>query len=79
MRLTAIYGTLAACLVACPALAEDCPGNPDAMGTSRTIKIDPKEFPLIGVHQYKQVKLPLEDKEFVLTLDDGPIEPGEMS
>jgi peptidoglycan/xylan/chitin deacetylase (PgdA/CDA1 family) len=45
------------------------------MGTSRTIKIDPKEFPLIGVHQYKQVKLPLNEKEFVLTLDDGPISP----
>jgi peptidoglycan/xylan/chitin deacetylase (PgdA/CDA1 family) len=51
--------------------AEDCPGNPDAMGVSRTIVIDPKETPTLGGHQYNS-RLPLEPKEFILTFDDGP-------
>src|SRR5574338_646564 len=45
-------GALAANLFAASAMAEDCPGNPDAMGVSRTIVIDPKEMPTLGGHQY---------------------------
>ncbi len=51
--------------------AADCPGNPDAIGTSRTIVVDPREHPRIGSFQYAET-LPLEDKEVVLTLDDAP-------
>jgi peptidoglycan/xylan/chitin deacetylase (PgdA/CDA1 family) len=69
----------ASCIVgasmsAAPARAENCPGNPDALGTSRTIVVDPSEYKLIGKLQYKQT-LPLADHEVVLTFDDGPIPP----
>lgn len=52
--------------------AADCPGHPDALGTSRTIVVDPKEHPRIGTMQYGET-LPLEDHEVVLTFDDGPL------
>ncbi|WP_445488712.1 polysaccharide deacetylase family protein [Rhodopseudomonas sp. RCAM05734] len=54
------------------AIAADCPGNPGALGTSRTIVVDPTEHPIIGTMQYRET-LPLEDHEVVLTFDDGPI------
>jgi len=54
------------------AQAADCPGNPDALGTSRTLVVDPTEHPIIGTMQYRET-LPLEDHEVVLTFDDGPI------
>jgi peptidoglycan/xylan/chitin deacetylase (PgdA/CDA1 family) len=58
-----------------PALADEaCPGNPEAIGTSRTITVDPQALPHIGTMQYKQ-SLPLEDHEVVITFDDGPLPP----
>ena len=54
--------------------AAGCPGNPDAIGTSRVMTISPGEFTLLGTIQYKQT-LPLKDHEVVLTFDDGPIPP----
>jgi peptidoglycan/xylan/chitin deacetylase (PgdA/CDA1 family) len=57
-----------------PALAQSCPGNPDAIGTSRTITIDPAKLPQIGSMQYR-TSLPLNDHEVVLTFDDGPLPP----
>ena len=54
--------------------AADCPGNPGAMGTSRVLKIDPREYPRLGTIQYQET-LPLADKEVVLTFDDGPMPP----
>jgi peptidoglycan/xylan/chitin deacetylase (PgdA/CDA1 family) len=54
--------------------AEPCPGNPDALGTSRILAISPGEFARIGSMQYTQ-KLPLDDHEVVITFDDGPIPP----
>jgi peptidoglycan-N-acetylglucosamine deacetylase len=56
------------------AAAAECPGNPDALGTSRTIVVDPLEHPRLGVMQYRE-SLPLEDHEVVLTFDDGPLPP----
>jgi peptidoglycan/xylan/chitin deacetylase (PgdA/CDA1 family) len=56
------------------ARAENCPGNPNALGTSRTIVVDPAEYQRIGIAQYKQT-LPLADHEVVLTFDDGPLPP----
>src|SRR5579864_5001408 len=56
------------------AMAGDCPGNPDALGTSRVLTISPDDFSRIGRIQYKQT-LPLADHEVVLTFDDGPIPP----
>src|SRR6476659_7410457 len=63
---------LVACLVAPAASASDCPGHPDALGTSRTLVVDPKEHPRIGTMQYAET-LPLADHEVVLTFDDGPL------
>src|SRR5215510_2435445 len=60
--------------VSISASAETCPGNPDALGTSRVLTINPSEFTLLGTMQYKQT-LPLEDHEVVLTFDDGPLPP----
>ena len=56
------------------ALAGECAGNPDALGTSRVISLDPSDLKQVGTIQYKQT-LPLEDHEVVLTFDDGPIPP----
>jgi peptidoglycan/xylan/chitin deacetylase (PgdA/CDA1 family) len=54
------------------ASAADCPGHPDAIGTSRTLVVDPREHPRIGTMQYPET-LPLRDHEVVLTFDDGPL------
>jgi peptidoglycan/xylan/chitin deacetylase (PgdA/CDA1 family) len=52
----------------------NCPGNPDALGTSRVLAIDPADYKRIGRMQYPDT-LPLNDKEVVLTFDDGPLPP----
>ena len=54
------------------AAADDCPGHPDAIGTSRTLVVDPREHTKIGTMQYAET-LPLRDHEVVLTFDDGPL------
>jgi peptidoglycan-N-acetylglucosamine deacetylase len=63
-----------ALLTAGAAMGAECPGNPDALGTSRTIVVDPVEHPRLGSMQYRE-SLPLEDHEVVLTFDDGPLPP----
>jgi peptidoglycan-N-acetylglucosamine deacetylase len=60
--------------VSVSASGETCPGNPDALGTSRVLTINPGEFTLLGTMQYKQT-LPLKDREVVITFDDGPLLP----
>ena len=54
--------------------AVNCPGHPDALGTSRVFALDPTKYPRVGRMQYPD-SLPLNDKEVVLTFDDGPILP----
>jgi peptidoglycan/xylan/chitin deacetylase (PgdA/CDA1 family) len=63
---------LFACITTHAASAADCPGHPDALGTSRTLVVDPREHPRIGAMQYPET-LPLADHEVVLTFDDGPL------
>jgi peptidoglycan/xylan/chitin deacetylase (PgdA/CDA1 family) len=58
-------------LMAFPAEAADCPGNPAALGTARVLAIDPAQTPPVGRKQFPQT-LPLQPKEVVLTFDDGP-------
>ena len=70
----AFFGLLAALTAAAPASASECPGNPGALGTSRTIVVDPAEHNLLGSFQYRE-SLPLNDKEVVITFDDGPLPP----
>ena len=60
--------------MAAAAMAAECPGNPDAIGTSRELKIEAKDYPRLGKMQYR-ASLPLADREVVLTFDDGPIPP----
>jgi peptidoglycan-N-acetylglucosamine deacetylase len=67
-------GVLASGITAGSAYAADCPGNPGALGTSRTLVVDPREHPRIGTMQYAET-LPLRDHEVVLTFDDGPLPP----
>ena len=70
---SALAASLAYILAATAAWAE-CPGNPDALGVARTIAIDPAEHSRLGTMQYVET-LPLQDKEVVLTFDDGPLPP----
>lgn len=48
-----------------------CPGNPDAIGVSRIMKVDTRGGFYVG--QTYHTRLPLEPKEVVLTFDDGPM------
>jgi len=68
----ALAASFALCGGIATASAENCPGNPNAIGTSRTIVVDPKEHTRIGTMDYVE-SLPLNDHEVVLTFDDGPI------
>jgi peptidoglycan-N-acetylglucosamine deacetylase len=70
--LGAAMGILGALLVAAPAHAQNCPGNPNALGTSRVLVVGPAEYTRVGTMQYPET-LPLADKEVVLTFDDGPL------
>lgn len=77
-----VSAALAAALTAALALASagaagaatPCPGNPNALGTSRVIEVNPVHTPLIGTHDYGRT-LPLARGEVVLTFDDGPQTP----
>src|SRR5215207_1339988 len=71
-RWAGLLAGLMAIVASGTALAEDCPGRPEALGTSRTLVVDAKAHPLIGTMQYRET-LPLEPGEVVLTFDDGPL------
>src|SRR5262249_40524154 len=73
MRVAAVC-LLALTFLGSAAIAAECPGNPNALGTSRTIAVDPTEHARIGSMQYRET-LPLEEGEVVLTFDDGPLPP----
>jgi peptidoglycan-N-acetylglucosamine deacetylase len=57
--------------ISASAYAQACPGNPDALGTSRIVAVDPAALRAVGTAQYAQT-LPLRDHEIVLSFDDGP-------
>jgi peptidoglycan/xylan/chitin deacetylase (PgdA/CDA1 family) len=62
---------IAAAIVPLTSVAEPCPGNPQALGTARTIEVDARTTPRVGRKQFPST-LPLHTKELVLTFDDGP-------
>ena len=64
---------LAATIVFMPliATAAPCPGNPQALGTERTLEVDARTTPRVGRKQFPAT-LPLQAKELVVTFDDGP-------
>ena len=70
--LGATVGIAAVVMAPAPAWSQDCPGNPDALGTGRVLTLEPGVLTRVGVMQYPQ-SLPLADKEVVLTFDDGPL------
>jgi peptidoglycan/xylan/chitin deacetylase (PgdA/CDA1 family) len=53
------------------ALAESCPGNPQALGTERVMEVTAKVTPRVGRKHFPST-LPLNARELVLTFDDGP-------
>src|SRR3979409_1323001 len=74
MRVVTLFGLLFGLGFGIPAHAGECPGHPDAIGTSRVLVVDPTEHVRLGTMQYHET-LPLEDHEVVLTFDDGPLPP----
>jgi len=74
MRRALCTVSLSAALSAAMALsagAQQCPGNPNALGLSRVVEIDTTGGPGFGLEQYKAHDF-LALKEVVLTFDDGP-------
>ena len=67
-----ILAAMSYCVFAAAAAAGECPGNPQALGTARTITVDATEHIRIGTMQYAET-LPLGPREVVLTFDDGPM------
>ncbi|MEZ5773959.1 MAG: polysaccharide deacetylase family protein [Hyphomicrobiaceae bacterium] len=74
MRFIPALAALAICALSPsgPSAAADCPGNPDALGVSRTVEIDTTGGPGFGFQHYKTYDF-LEKGEVVLTFDDGPV------
>src|SRR3982074_1887267 len=65
--------TVAAAPASAPvtAAAPACAGNPNALGLARTVEIDTTGGPGFGFEHFKQLDF-LQDKEVVLTFEDGP-------
>jgi peptidoglycan/xylan/chitin deacetylase (PgdA/CDA1 family) len=76
MRCVALAAYLAATCMGASALAAPCPGNRDALGTTRVLAVDSAKYSRLGTNQYpSQPQLPLAEHEVVLTFDDGPQPP----
>jgi peptidoglycan/xylan/chitin deacetylase (PgdA/CDA1 family) len=73
MRSLGALALLVAIAASGTAAADEC-NNPNALGVSRTMTVDPAALPLIGTMSYHDT-LPLADHEVVLTFDDGPLPP----
>jgi peptidoglycan/xylan/chitin deacetylase (PgdA/CDA1 family) len=67
---TLVATALAAMASIAAAQADECPRK-DALGTSRVLAVDAATSPRVGLKSFPQT-LPLEDREVVLTFDDGP-------
>jgi len=70
LNAVAMLVALAAAAPIASARAAECPRK-DALGTSRVLEVDPATYPRVGLKSFPQT-LPLQDKEVVLTFDDGP-------
>ena len=71
MRLARMFTFALATLLSGAAAFAACPGNPDALGVSRTVEIDTTGGPGFGFEQYKVLDFLLM-RVVVLTFDDGP-------
>ena len=70
--LLAVAASSLVCLPIAAAQAKPCPGNPNALGTSRVVQIDTTGGPGFGFQHYKFYDF-LKPGEIVLTFDDGPL------
>lgn len=70
VRITLSAAMLAMLAPGRPAAAANCP-RPGTLGTARILTVDPAQYPRVGTKSFPQT-LPLNDKEIVLTFDDGP-------
>jgi len=68
------FAIFLAVIAANPGRAAECAGKPEALGTSRTLVVEPTQHIRLGMMQYSET-LPLDDHEVVLTFDDGPLPP----
>ncbi len=66
-----IAGIVVVALGSADAIAAAC-RNPNALGVSRVMTVDPRVMPIVGSHDYGRT-LPLAPGEVVLTFDDGPM------
>lgn len=68
-----VVAALASISAAGSAVAQqvNCPGNINALGVGRTVEIDTTGGPSFGMEHYKAFDF-LQDKEVILTFDDGP-------
>jgi peptidoglycan-N-acetylglucosamine deacetylase len=71
ISMSAALGAALLALTATPAWTAGCVGHPNALGTARTLAVDPAVTPAVG-RKHFPVTLPLKAKEVVLTFDDGP-------
>jgi peptidoglycan-N-acetylglucosamine deacetylase len=62
---------IALALIASPSFAQECRGNPQAVGTGRVIAVNPGVLHSVGTGLFPETA-PLRDHEVVLTFDDGP-------
>jgi peptidoglycan/xylan/chitin deacetylase (PgdA/CDA1 family) len=69
-RTIALIAAVAIDLVSIASAAE-CHNNPEVLGTSRTLAVNPRAFPAVGSAQYGKT-LQLNKREVVLTFDNGP-------
>ena len=67
---TLVAAAVAALASIAAAYANECP-HKDALGTARVLTVDAAASPRVGLKSFPQT-LPLEDREVVLTFDDGP-------
>jgi peptidoglycan-N-acetylglucosamine deacetylase len=65
--------TVTAAVISVPAQAQTTCNNPQALGVSRTVELDTLGGQLYGNSQYIGNPDLLQDKEVVLTFDDGPL------
>jgi peptidoglycan/xylan/chitin deacetylase (PgdA/CDA1 family) len=74
-RIVATIAVISAALLApMTGAAAQCADDPQALGTSRVLTVNPRTFPMVGRAQYRE-SLRLNKREVVLTFDNGPMYP----
>lgn len=72
LKRTGLAAILCGTFVSTAAIASECQGNPNALGTGRVVAINTEGGPGFGFQHYKFYDF-LKPGEVVLTFDDGPL------